>query len=81
MIEHYFHLGFENQVIVDFLNERHAIRLSLATLNDGFVTTVSVDVAWTLAIKNLGMVKIRLTDLCNSCWVAIVLYKAFTVWL
>ena len=32
LVEHYFHLGFENQVIVDFLNNRHAARLSLATL-------------------------------------------------
>lgn len=32
LIEEYFHLGFENQVILDFLNNRHGIALSLSTL-------------------------------------------------
>ena len=32
LIEHYFHRGFQNQVIVDFLNNRHAVTMSLSTL-------------------------------------------------
>lgn len=32
LIEHYFYLGYENQVIVDFLVNHHDMKLSLATL-------------------------------------------------
>ena len=32
LIERYFHLGFENQVILDFLKNRHGITISLSTL-------------------------------------------------
>ena len=32
LIEHYFHRGFQNQVIVDFLNNRHGVTMSLSTL-------------------------------------------------
>ena len=32
VIEQYFHLGCENQVILAFLNSRHGITMSLATL-------------------------------------------------
>ena len=32
MLEHYFHLGYENNVILDFLNHHHGIRISLSTL-------------------------------------------------
>ena len=32
LIEHYFHRGFQNQVIVDFLNNRHAVTMSFSTL-------------------------------------------------
>ena len=54
LVEHYFHLGFENQVIFDFLNNRHAVRLSLATLKrrlrDYGLSRRGLDVG----IKNLG---------------------------
>ena len=32
VIEQYFHLAYENQVILAFLNSRHGITMSLATL-------------------------------------------------
>ena len=32
LIEHYFHHGFQNQVVVDFLNNRHAVTMSPSTL-------------------------------------------------
>ena len=32
LIERYFNLGFENQVILDFLKNRHGITISLSTL-------------------------------------------------
>ena len=32
LIELYFHLGFENQVILDFLKNRYGITVSLSTL-------------------------------------------------
>ena len=32
LIEHYFHCRFQNQVRVDFLNNRHAVTMSLSTL-------------------------------------------------
>ena len=32
LIEHHFHRGFQNQVIVDFLNNRLAVTMSLSTL-------------------------------------------------
>ena len=32
LMERYFHLGFENQDIHDFLENRHGIRISLSTL-------------------------------------------------
>ena len=32
LIEHYFHCRFQNQVRVDFLNNRHAVTISLSTL-------------------------------------------------
>ena len=32
LLEYYFHIGYENQVIIDFLNHQHGIVLSLATL-------------------------------------------------
>ena len=32
LIEHYFLRGFQNQVIVDFLHNRHAVTMSLSTL-------------------------------------------------
>ena len=31
-MERYFHLGFENQVILDSLKDRHGITISLSTL-------------------------------------------------
>ena len=31
-VDRYFHLGFKNQVILDFLKSRHGIPLSLSTL-------------------------------------------------
>ena len=32
LIEHYFHCRFQNQVRVDFLNNQHAVTMSLSTL-------------------------------------------------
>ena len=32
LIERYFHLGFENQIILDFLKNRHRITISPSTL-------------------------------------------------
>ena len=32
LVERYFHLGFKNQVILDFLKNRHGIPTSLSTL-------------------------------------------------
>ena len=32
LVERYFHLGFENQVILDFLKSRHGITISLSAL-------------------------------------------------
>jgi len=32
LIEHCFYRGFQNQVIVDFLNNRHGVTMSLSTL-------------------------------------------------
>ena len=32
LIEHYFHHGFQHQVVVDFLNNRHAVTMSPSTL-------------------------------------------------
>ena len=31
-MERYFHIGFKNQVILDFLKNRHGIPISLSTL-------------------------------------------------
>ena len=36
VIEQYFHLGYENQVILAFLNSGHGITMSLATLKQRF---------------------------------------------
>ena len=36
VIEQYFQLGYENQVILAFLNSRHGITMSLATLKQRF---------------------------------------------
>ena len=45
LIEHYFHRGLQNQVIVDFHNNRHAVHNeSFKLWNDGFMTTISADV-------------------------------------
>ena len=49
LIEHYFHLGFQNQVVVDFLNNRHAVTMSHSTLKrrlrDYGLSRRSVDVS------------------------------------
>ena len=36
LIEHYFHRGFQNQVMVDFLDNRLAVSMSLSTLKRWF---------------------------------------------
>ena len=50
LVERYFHLGFKNQVILDFLKNCHGIRTSLSTLKRWLRDYV----AHRLSIKNSG---------------------------
>ena len=49
LIEHYFHHGFQNQVVVDFLNNRQAVTMNPSTLKrrlrDYGLSRRSVDVS------------------------------------